>query len=271
MRRLVIPSPWFLLLMCALSLAAFGQDSASSSQQNGDTMEGTVISSSRQTMVVRSNDGQFHLFTFDRPATRPKSLAAGTRVRVVSASTDEAGVRRATEVTVLEAASTSNGPAPALAPPPQEVRDVEHEIERDVRRWRLGVRVGAGLDPELFMFGVHSQMGPIFSRNFFFRPNAEFDFGELTDFVGLNLEGAYRLPLSSRQGRWSTYLGAGPSLNFIHQGIDRSDIQFGNFDYQTGFNIFTGLQFRRGTFVEVKTSLWAHPVPTLRLIFGYTF
>jgi hypothetical protein len=49
------------------------------------------------------------------------------------------------------------------------------------------------------------------------------------------------------------------------------NISFGNFDYKTGFNILTGLQFRRGTFVEVKTSLWSRPAPTLRLIFGYNF
>ena len=57
------------------------------------------------------------------------------------------------------------------------------------RRWRLGVRAGAAFDPELFMFGVHSQMGPIFSPRVFFRPSAEFAFGEVTDLIALNLEG----------------------------------------------------------------------------------
>jgi hypothetical protein len=241
--------------------------------ENGPSFEGTVVSSGRETLVVKSSDNNYQLFTFDRNTARPPSLARGSRVRVASNPPDEAGVRLATRITVLEAAASpsGSGPAPDLAPPPQEVRDLEREIERQVRRWRLGVRVGAGLDPELFAVGVHSQMGPIFSRNFYFRPNAEFGFGELTDMIGLNLEGAYRLPVSSRQGRWSTYVGAGPSLNFIHQGLERRDVDFGNFDYETGFNIFSGVQFRGGTFVEAKTTLWAHPVPTLRLIFGYTF
>ena len=136
---------------------------------------------------------------------------------------------------------------------------------------RAGARIGAGLDPELFMLGVHAGIGPIFSRDFYFRPNAEFAFGELTDMVALNLEGAYRLPISFRHGRWSAYVGAGPGLNFVHQGIGRRDVDFGNFDYDTSFNVFSGLRFRRGTFLEVKTSLWAPAVPTLRLIFGYTF
>jgi hypothetical protein len=119
---------------------------------------------------------------------------------------------------------------------------------------------------------VHSQIGPIFSRNVSFRPNAEFAFGEVTDLIALNLEGVYRLPITARQGRWSAYAGAGPALNFIHQSFSGPrKINFRNFDYETGFNVLAGLQSRRGTFVELKTSLWSHPAPTLRLIVGYTF
>ena len=144
-------------------------------------------------------------------------------------------------------------------------------LEKLARRWQIGVRIGAGLDPELFLLGVHTAIGPIFSRDFYLRPNVEFAFGELTDMVAINLEGAYRLPITFRQGRWSAYVGTGPGLNFIHQGVDKRDISFSNFDYETGLNVFTGVRFRRGTFAEVKTSLWAHGVPTLRMMFGYTF
>jgi hypothetical protein len=141
-----------------------------------------------------------------------------------------------------------------MAPPPKEVRDVEREIERQARRWQLGARIGAGLDPELFMLGVHAGIGPIFSRDFSFRPNAEFVFGELTDMVALNLEGAYRLPISFRHGRWSAYVGAGPGLNLIHQGIGRRDIDFGNFDYDTSL---TDARLDR----LVNTPHWSVPVP----------
>jgi hypothetical protein len=189
-------------------------------------------------------------------------------------------VRLATRVTLLEAAagsSTSSASGPALnqAPPPDQVLNVEHDIEREARRWRVGVRTGVALDPELVLFGVQSQIGPIFTHDLSFRPNAEFAFGEVTDLIALNLEMAYRLPLTSRQGKWSAYAGAGPSLNFIHQSFNNGsgsrNISFGNFDYETGFNILTGLQFRRGTFVEVKTGLWSRPAPTFRMIFGYNF
>src|SRR2546425_1785162 len=75
---------------------------------------------------------------------------------------------------------------------------------------------------------------------------------------------------------WSAYLGAGPALTFLHQSFQSQagqgrNIDFGNFDFDAGFNILTGVQFRRGTFFEVKTSLYSRPAPTLRLILGYNF
>lgn len=237
-------------------------------EQYPDSLIGTVVSVSRQTLVLKTDDGQFHLFVVDSDVIRPKGLAPGARIRVVSSITDESGVSLATRISVLEAASAT---APEMAPPPKEMRETQHEIEKLARRWALGVKIGAGLDPELFLIGAQSSIGPIFSRDFYFRPNVEFAFGELTDMVAINLEGAYRLPITFRQGRWSAYVGAGPGLNFVHQGVDKRDISFSNFDYQTGLNVFGGLRFRRGTFAEVKASLWAEGVPTLRLIFGYTF
>lgn len=204
-------------------------------------------------------------------------IAAGTRVRVVSTPGEREGSRLASIVTALVSsqepkAETAQQQAKPLPP---AVRDLEQDIKREARRWHLGVRAGAALDPELFTFGVHSQLGPIFDRNFLFRPNAEFAFGEVTDLIALNLEAVYRLPVSSRGRDFSAYIGAGPGFTFLHQNFERQqgqarNIDFGNFDYESGFNILAGIQ-RRHTFYELKTSLWARPAPTLRLIVGYTF
>jgi len=113
-------------------------------------------------------------------------------------------------------------------------------------------RAGAALDPELLLFGVHSQFGPIFHRDVSFRPNAEFAFGEVTDLIALNLEAIYRLPISARRGNWLAYVGAGPGFTFLHQNFERQqgqgrNIDSGNFDFDPSFNVLTGLQFRRGT------------------------
>jgi hypothetical protein len=240
-------------------------------EETPGSLTGTVVSASRQTMVVRTEDNQYHLFVFDTDLVRPKGLTPGAHVRVRSNSMDESGVRVATSVSVLESGAPPDVAPPDVAPPPKEMLEVQREIEKEVRKWQLGVRVGAGLDPEIFLIGVHTAIGPIFSRDFYLRPNVEFGFGELTDMFAINLEGAYRLPINFRHGRWSSYLGAGPSLNFVHQGLERREVDFGNFEFESGLNIFSGVRFRRGTFAEVKANIWAHSVPTLRLILGYTF
>jgi hypothetical protein len=275
-RKFVLSYPVYLLIAFSfLPLAARCQQDTSSTQvQNESTIEGTVASSARQTFVVRTPDNQFYLFTFNRYTNKPQSLAVGTRVRVESRPGSDTGSRLATRVAVLEAAPHDQQQAAGTdaAPIPESVRNVESDIRREARRWRLGVRAGAAFDPELFMFGVHSQMGPIFSRRVFFRPSAEFAFGEVTDLIALNLEGVYRFARSADRGNWAPYVGAGPALTFIHQSFQAGrNIDFGNFDFDAGFNILLGMQSRRGTFLEAKTSLWSRPAPVLRLIVGYNF
>jgi hypothetical protein len=257
-------------IACALPLFSMSQETTGSTQS---TIEGTVASVARQTFVVRTEDNQFYLFTFNRYTDTPQSIAIGARVRVESRPGSETGTRLATRVTTLEAASPQQHAAGTEAAPiPESVRNVESDIRREARRWRLGVRAGAAFDPELFMFGVHSQMGPIFSTRVFFRPSAEFAFGEVTDLIALNLEGVYRFPRSAERSNWSPYVGAGPALTFIHQNFQAGrNIDFGNFDFDAGFNILLGMQSRRGTFVEAKTSLWSRPAPVFRLIVGYNF
>lgn len=162
------------------------------------------------------------------------------------------------------------------APLPEAVEEVERDIEREVRRWHVGVRAGVAVDPELIIFGVQSRIGPIFNRNVFFRPNVEFGFGEVTELMALNPEVVYRLPFTTRQARWSAYFGAGPAFTFLHQNFERRqgtprEIDFGDFDLDTGFNLLGGVQFRRGTFLELKSSVYSQPAPSVRLIVGYNF
>ncbi len=280
LRSFLMYSVFSLFIACALSPISMSQEATttSSQRQSDNTFEGTVVSSTRDTLVVRTEDNQFQLFVFDRHTTKPRSIPNGSRVRVVSTPGEERGSRLASNISMLEPApSAQQGHPPDQAQPiPPAVRDLEHDIKREARRWRLGVRAGAGLDPELLMFGVHSQLGPIFHRDVLFRPNAEFDFGEVTDLIALNLEAVYRLPVVSRQAAWLPYMGAGPAFTFLHQSFQTTqgqgrDIDFGNFDFDTGFNILAGVQFRRGTFFEIKTSLYSRPAPTLRLIVGYNF
>jgi hypothetical protein len=140
----------------------------------------------------------------------------------------------------------------------------------------VGVRAGVALDPELVLIGVHAQAGPFFNPNVYLRPNVEFAWGEVTALFALNMEAIYRLPISSRQGRWSAYVGIGPGFTFLHQNFERttgegSRIDFGDFHYDVGLNILGGLRYRNGMFLELKTSVYSDPAPVLRLIVGYNF
>jgi hypothetical protein len=117
-------------------------------------------------------------------------------------------------------------------------------------------------------------VGPFFNRGFSFRPNVDFGFGEVTKLFAIDLNGVYRLPITPRQGRWSAFVGAGPCLSFLHRNFERANagensIDFGEFDFQAGLNILTGVEFRSGLFVEVKTTVYAGP--HMRLAVGYSF
>ena len=266
-----------ILVSICISSAVVAKQRASSTQNASDSaIEGTVVSTSQQTLVVRFDDNQFQLFTYDRPSVRPISLAQGMRVRVTAEPADENGVRAASNVEILGAAQSDAGSSAdkgaQAKPMPGKVQDIERDIKREARHWRLGVFAGAAFDPELFSFGVQSQMGPIFHPRVQFRPSAEFAFGEVTDLIAINLEAVYRFSSASRIRNWTPYIGAGPALIFIHQSFESGrDISFSNLDYETGFNVLVGTQSRRGTFVELKSSLYSGPAPKLRLTVGRTF
>ena len=273
MRALILACS-VLFVPTLIAMPAHCQESTSSSQPaNSNAVEGTVVSSTRNTLVVRTDDNQYQLFTYDRGAVRSGSLVSGARVQVSAGPADENGTRVANSVTVVSTPSSAAVDKGAQAAPvPEKVRDIESDIKRESRRWRLGVRAGAAFDPELFTLGVQTQIGPILHPRVLFRPNAEFAFGEVTDLIALNFEGIYRFSGARRSGNWTPYVGGGPAMIFIHQSLGEGrDISFSNFDYETGLNVLAGMQSRKGTFVELKTSLYSGPSPQLRVIVGYNF
>lgn len=253
-----------LIILIASSIPASAQDS---------TVTGTVVSSSRNTLTVSSGTGQYQLYVFARNVRKPDTLPVGAQVRVVSSPGNEPGVRIASEVTVVQAAAADQGAPGPVVPP--EIRRIERDIERTVRRYQVGVRGGVALDPELVLLGVEAQVGPFFRSDVYFRPNVEFGLGEVTAMFAFNPEMVYRLPLSSRSDRWSTYFGAGVGINLLHQNFEGQEggkrIDFGDFHSDTALNILAGIRNRSGVFMELRTSVYSDPSPTLRMIVGYTF
>lgn len=273
-RQLVRCSMLFLSLLTVLLVAV-----QPAGAQDDTKFTGTVVSSSRSTVTLRTSDGRYQLFTFAEGVRKPQTIPIGSQVQIISVATDDSSVRSATEVIVLPPPSSSAGTSqaqPSAVPP--EVRGIERDIQRAARRYQLGVRAGVALDPELILIGAHAQIGPFFSPNVFFRPNVEFAYGEVTALFAINPEVIYRLPVNSRYGRWSSYVGIGPGFNFTHQNFERatggpggSRIDFGDFSSDTALNILGGMRYRGGLFTEIKASVYATPSPTFRLIVGYNF
>ena len=280
------------LFVYLLPFAGLAQSNTAAGDDGETTMTGTVASSSPNTLVLRGENDRYQLFVFDRRSNRPRSIATRSRVRVTSVASGEQGVRIARNVVVLEAPAagtttagtggTAGRSGTAGAGPivtgsdevlPPAISDLERSIRREVRRFQVGARTGLALDPELVLAGVHAQFATGLNRNVIFRPNLEFAFGELTTLFAINLEALYRLPVSSRQARWGAYVGAGPGINFTKQSLTREDrnVDFDDLDTDVSFNLFGGIQNRNGMFLEMKTSVYADPAPSLRLIVGYNF
>ena len=240
----------------------------------GTTTTGAVASSSTNTVTIMSAGGQYQLFVFNRDTQKPASLPVGAQVRVVSSPGNEPGVRLANEITIVqgtEAAPTTDQGSVV----PSEVRRTERDIERELRRFQIGFRAGAALDPELVLLGVQGQIGPFFRSGVFFRPALDFGLGEVTAMFSLNADVVYRLPFAAAQDRWSTYLGAGVGFNFVQQSFEGEEdgerIDFDEFESDTALNILAGVRKRGGMFLELKTSIYSDHSPTLRMTVGYTF
>ena len=285
-----------LSILCASAFLALGvtvqaqqnppdPPSAKSAQTQGNdrVVEGTVVSTTPTTLVVRTDDNQYHLFTYGAGTVPKETVKPGARIRVNGSAPDNNGAQVAERVDVIEPGTNAansgtgaqSGPPPPsgtaaqAAPPPASVSHAEHQIESEARRWHVGGKIGFGLSPELFMFGPQAQFGPFFSQHLLFRPNLEFGFGELTDMYAVNAEAAYRFS-TPIHGQWTPYFGMGPSFNFTNQSASSGDVSFSNFTYNTGFNVFVGAQ-KNKTFVEVRTALWAPQTPVFRVFVGYNF
>ena len=243
--------------------------------QVSNAVNGTVVHSSRNSFTVRTPDNQFIVFTFARGATKPKTIPVGVQVRVLANFTEEQGVREATEVTIAPGGNAGTPTAENAPTIPPEVGRIESDIERSARHYQIGLSAGVGLDPELIQIGATGQFGPIFSPNFYFRPGIEFGWGQVTTLVALNPEVVYRLPLSARNGQWTTYVGGGPGFNFTHESFNQtsggSSVSFHKLHSDATLNILGGIQHRGGMFTEIQTSVYAQTAPVLSLSIGYHF
>jgi hypothetical protein len=192
-----------------------------------------------------------------------------------------------TEVAAQQAAgSDASTIASAQQNPPPTAQRAEDQVEGAVRRFRIGVQGGVGLDPEILNVGVHAAVGPIFTPNVEFRPVFEVGVGEITTLLGINLDVLYMFPgadRAERETRWTPYVGAGPHFGLSHQSFatddidnvdtpddeDRSRFDFSDTDFDGGMNFIVGMRKQTGTFFEMKATAWG--VSNIRLLVGFNF
>jgi hypothetical protein len=168
---------------------------------------------------------------------------------------------------------------------PAQVRQGEAAVEGAVKRFGIGVVGGLGIDPELVEFGAHGTFAPVFNRNVSFRPGIEFGLGELTTLFGVNLDFLYTLRgTAAGRAPWRPYLGAGPTFGLSHRGFEvdnqgfevngqevdaNNRFDFGDTDFNAGFNFIVGAGRRNGVFFEMRAT--AYGVSKIRFLGGFNF
>ena len=245
----------------------------SQSTATESAVEGTVISTSRSTLLIRTPTGQPKLFVLDADTARPSQIPVGATVSVTSRPSSDPAAPTAVSVRVIAVLAAGQKPTVSASDEPisPALQRLERDLARQTRKYHLGVRGGVGLDPELVMIGAQGEFGPFASGRLSARPSIELGFGEVTDLVAVNLEGIFRLPSSDRN--WTFYAGAGLGLNFTKLGFSVEDeeesINFDEFKFDAGFNVVAGALLRSGVFMEIRASAYSRP--TMRLMLGYSF
>ncbi len=129
----------------------------------------------------------------------------------------------------------------------------------------FGIRAGASVDPDQFVFGAHLQTEPIISK-LTFRPNLELGLGSNVTTVAINLEFAYWFPL--QQSPFDIYAGGGPAM-LIYSFSRGGPVDERNTDVNGGFNFLAGIQHKKGLFGEIKLGVIDSPV--FKITVGYSF
>ena len=257
------------------------EDTTRSNASGEKETVGTVSSVGRGSMVVHTDEGPFVVYVLEPAFTRIPAVAPGSRVRVTTAQNDTDPAPTALSIEALPA---RQGLAQRSQTTPPDVQRLASEIERQARRFRIGLDAGVALDPELISLNAFSTFTPFLQRGIMIRPNVELAFGELTTLIGLNVEGLYMLPGLRRSIRWAPYVGAGPNFTFSHRSVNEDEFvdpdvaplpqeddrfDFSQWDWDNGFNFIIGARNPNGTFFEMKATAWG--VASIRMLGGFEF
>src|SRR5262245_2741008 len=235
-------------------------------QEKADTLIGCLTWGSRSGFYTLREEGTGFSIAVAGDLSK---FAGGSKVKLTGKMEREQGfdVFRASDAEQLSATCEPTSP----------IHLSTGGMKKAVGRATVGIRGGIGFDPEVIYLGAHAQLGPIV-KNLWFRASYEFGFGEVTKVNSFNLDFAYFLPLTARgnstdrENFWNIYAGAGPAGHLIRRSFEEEDvnIDFGDWDFDVGLNLFIGLSKRNGFFTELRSGVY-NSSPTVKLIVGYTF
>jgi hypothetical protein len=273
------------LVIVACALPAHAQESATTSgPQNGERRtEGTVASVGHGSMTVYTDDGKYVVFVAEPASVKKEQITQGSRVRVFTSTSDNEPAPTALAIDKLP---PREGLAPQNPEPvPLDLRQLEAQVQRQARRWHLGLTGGVALDPEMISLNAFATLQPFSQRSLSIRPNFELAFGEVTTLLGLHLDVLFALPGISRSARWAPYIGAGPNFSLSHRSVDEEEFlgddatappeeedsrfDFSQFDWNNGFNFIVGMRRPNGMFFEMKAT--AYGVANIRMLGGFAF
>lgn len=171
----------------------------------------------------------------------------------------------------------------SMATPAFAQQNTADRARSEARRFGVGVVGGVGLDPELIDVGAHATFGPVFKPDLLFRPGLEIGAGEVTTFLGINLDFVYSFRGDRDNANWLPYVGAGPTFGLSHRGFSTDEVDhvddgsdtspnrfdFSDTDFNGGVNFIVGMRKTRGAFFEMRATAWG--VSNIRLVAGYNF
>jgi hypothetical protein len=278
------------LVIVTWSSVAGAQSSPSAQPSNERHSIGTLTNVGRGSIVLQTDEGQYQVFTVSGRVVGMPTLdqnQIGARVRVTTASTDTDPAPAALAIDKLP---PREGLAPQSSDPvPANVRQLSASIERQARKYRAGVSLGAALDPELISIDGFMTLAPFRNQGLNVRPALELAFGEVTTLFGLHFDVLFGIPGVKGTTRWAPYFGAGPSFSFSHRGIaeeefisgdappptteedddDEDRFDFSQYNWDSGFNFIVGARSPGGTFFELKAT--AYGVASIRMLGGFEF
>jgi hypothetical protein len=250
---------WLVIACCAQTLQGLGQEKV-------QTITGCLNKTDRSGFYTLREEGTGFSFTVTGSDDLER-YSAGHKVKLTGNMVREQA-KDIFRVTNVEQLSTTCE-APALPIPLSG-----EAIRQAIGRATVGIRGGIGFDPALIYLGGHAQVGPLV-KNLWFRPSVDFGFGEVTKIVSLNIDFAYFLPLEARgetrdpKNFWNIYLGFGGAGILSHRSFEEANIDFGDWDFDGGLNLFMGMSRRSGFFTELRAG--AYGSPRVKIMVGYTF